>query len=162
LQDARRIRISKRHYPQNSGRRIVGPSSAGVGEPGADDFVAPTFPIVKKISAEPFLLAALVGAAMLVLRHGWVISIAVFVVLYSLHAAYCLLTGVLVTGAEISFPQAIVRFLPLLVLGRMTRAIGALDEITYIGQSFGSEWVILRIVDGSDVFCLAQRPSAVF
>jgi hypothetical protein len=113
-------------------------------------------------SAGPFLLAALVGAAMLVLRHGWVIYIAVFVVLYSLHAAYCLLTGVLVTGAEISFPRAIVRFLPLLVLGRMTRAIGALDEITYIGQSFGSEWVILRIVDGSDVFCLAQRPSAVF
>jgi hypothetical protein len=110
-------------------------------------------------SACPFLLLALVGGATLVLRHGWISYIAVFILIYSLHAVYCLMTGVLVAGAEISFPRVIVRFLPLLVLGRMTRAIGALDEITYIGQSFGSEWVILRFVDGNFPSSFVSRKS---
>ena len=98
-------------------------------------------------TASLFILVALVCASVFVLRQGPFGYISIFIAFYCFLAALVLLLGVALEGGEISFPRPIVRAFPFLVMGRMRRAVGELDEITYLGHSFGSEWVILRFGD---------------
>ena len=65
--------------------------------------------------------------------------------------------GVELVDGEISFPRTIVRAFPFLVVGRRNRAVADLNEITYIGKSFGSEWVTLRFGEAQYPVPFASR-----
>lgn len=95
-----------------------------------------------------FFLAAAAAAAVMALRHGAPAILASLMLLYCAQAFFVLLLGVNLRAFDISFPRAVNKALPLLVLGRVRRPIAELEDITYTGRSFGGEWVTLRFGDG--------------
>ena len=99
-------------------------------------------------AASFFGLVAMLCVLIVVFRGGLVAFASLLLALFFLQMAWARLIGVSLTGAEISFPRSLIEALPFLVLGRMHRAIAELEEITYVGSSFGSEWVVLRFDDG--------------
>ena len=104
-----------------------------------------------------FAFAALTGIVAANAPYGSASVIMIALVIYCLQAAISLFMGVSVTRAEIFFPRAIVGALPALIFWRTRRAVFELDEITYLGASFGMEWVALRFSDARCLVPFASR-----
>jgi hypothetical protein len=139
-----------------NGRKTLGKiMSEHIVRPGADSirfwnlraagvFVGAVSALALAVVMHQGVAAALSAAAVGFQRYGLIVFPAVFIAYYCLQAAFVLLTGVVLTKGEIGFPRAILTVVPFLVNGRVRRAIRDLDEITYVGRSFGAEWVNLR------------------
>ncbi|MDR3423550.1 MAG: hypothetical protein P4M13_00515 [Alphaproteobacteria bacterium] len=110
-------------------------------------FVAAVFALAAALSLQNGLAAVLCAAAYPLERCGLVIVPVAFLGVYCIQAAFVLLTGVVLIEGEIRFPRIILANLPFFVSGRVRRAIGDLDAITYVGHFFGIEWVRLRFGD---------------
>ena len=104
-----------------------------------------------------FMLVALGATVVFILRSGLVGYLSILVSFYCFYTAGVLLLGVALAGGEIGIPRPVIRAFPFLVFGRMSRAIGELNEITYIGHSFGCEWVIMRFGEDQYPASFASR-----
>jgi len=97
-----------------------------------------------KIAGAFIFAMAFAGGLIIAIHHGpLAIALALFA-LYNLQAAFASLMGVVLADGEIRFPRPIIRPLPFLVFWRSRQSIAALDDITSLAPSFGSEWVMLR------------------
>jgi len=90
-----------------------------------------------------FALAASIGVIIPILPRGPLDPIALLAVLYFLQAAAAMAMGVVVANDNIHFPRLIAKYPPILFFWRLRRPIAQLDHITYLGRSFGLEWVLL-------------------
>jgi hypothetical protein len=93
------------------------------------------------------MAAVLVGVLTLGQRRDLVGYFADLFVLYGLQASFFLFMGVVLDGGDIIFPRAPFFSLPFLVFGRKRRAIGELEDVTYVGSTLGIEHLNLRFVD---------------
>jgi hypothetical protein len=120
-------------------------------------FVAAVFALAAALSLQHGLAAVLCAAADPLERCGLVIVPVAFLGVYCIQAAFVLLTGVVLIEDEIRFPRVILANFPFFVSGRVRRAVGDLDAITYVGHFFGTEWVRLRFGDSRYLVLFSSR-----